>query len=135
MTAIVVAPFAPLPVRFTNLERLRVQESERVVGLRTELGKCGVVTAEEGETLTVFPSAGKIHGAEIDTYNDHRMAMCFGVLGLRVPGIKIKNPSCVKKTFPNFFQKLAAAPPVGLGAVILDAATREPLVGEQLFAV
>ena len=59
MTAIVIAPFAAGPVRFTDVERLRVQESERVAGLRTELGKCGVVTAEEGETLTVFPSAGK----------------------------------------------------------------------------
>ena len=44
------------------------------------------------------------------------MAMCFAILGLKVPGIKIKNPACVKKTFPNFFQKLAAPPPHGLGA-------------------
>ena len=61
--------------------------------------------------------------------------MCFGVLGLRVPGSKIKNPSCVKKTFPNFFQKLAVATPGGLGAVILDAATGQALSGDQLFAV
>jgi 3-phosphoshikimate 1-carboxyvinyltransferase len=61
------------------------------------------------------------------------MAMCFAILGLKVPGIKIKNPACVKKTFPNFFQKLAAAPPLGLGARILDASGR-PLTHEELFA-
>ncbi len=108
MTAIAIAPFASAPVKFTDLERLRVQESERVAGLRIELTKCGARVLEEGETLTVFPSAGKMHGAVIETYNDHRMAMCFGILGLKIPGIKIKNPSCVKKTFPDFFQKLAA---------------------------
>jgi 3-phosphoshikimate 1-carboxyvinyltransferase len=133
MTSIVIAPFATSPTEFTDLERLRVQESERVAGLSAELAKCGVTVVEEGQSLTVFP--GKIHGAEIETYDDHRMAMCFGVLGLKVPGIRIKNPSCVKKTFPNFFQKLAAPPPDGLGAVILDAATVRPLSVDQLFAV
>jgi 3-phosphoshikimate 1-carboxyvinyltransferase len=61
------------------------------------------------------------------------MAMCFAILGLKVPGIKIKNPTCVKKTFPNFFQKLAAPPPRGLGATLLDA-TGRPLSFDQLFA-
>ena len=65
-------------------------------------------------------SVATLHGAEIETYNDHRMAMCFAILGLKVPGIKIKNPACVKKTFPNFFQKLAAPPPHGLGATIWE---------------
>jgi 3-phosphoshikimate 1-carboxyvinyltransferase len=113
---------------------LRVQECERVAALRTELTRCGVKVIEEGQTLTVFPAAGKMHGAEIETYNDHRMAMCFAILGLNIPGIKIKNPACVKKTFPNFFQKLAAPPPAGLGAVILDAATGRALAPAQLFA-
>jgi len=134
MTAIVMAPFAATPTRFTDLERLRVQESERVAGLGAELAKCGVKLKEEGETLTVFPADETMHGAEIETYDDHRMAMCFGVLGLKVPGIKIKNPACVKKTFPNFFQKLAAPPPAGLGAVIRDATTGRVLSEEQLFA-
>jgi 3-phosphoshikimate 1-carboxyvinyltransferase len=62
------------------------------------------------------------------------MAMCFAILGLKVPGIKIKNPVCVKKTFPNFFQKLAAPPPFGLGATILDAKTGRRLGVEELFA-
>lgn len=104
MTAIILATFAIDTIRFTDLGRLRVQECERVVALRTELTKCGAKVVEEGDTLTIYPS--KLHGAEIETYNDHRMAMCFAVLGLKVPGIRIKNPSCVSKTFPNFFEKL-----------------------------
>jgi 3-phosphoshikimate 1-carboxyvinyltransferase len=121
MTAITIAPFAREPCKFTDLGRLRVQETERVVALRTELTRCGAKVIEAGDTLTVYPS--QLHGAEIETYNDHRMAMCFAILGLKVPGIKIKNPSCVKKTFPNFFQKLAAPPPRGLGAAVLDGRT------------
>jgi len=132
MTAIVLASFASQPVKFTDLGRLRVQECERVIALRTELTKCGAKVVEEGDTLTVWPSP--LHGAEIETYNDHRMAMCFAILGLKVPGIKIKNPACVKKTFPNFFQKLAAPPPHGLGATILDAKLGRKLELNELFA-
>jgi len=133
MTAITLSPsLAVRRVHFTNLGRLRVQETERVVALRTELTKCGAKVEEKGDTLTVYPS--KLHGAEIETYNDHRMAMCFAILGLKVPGIKIRNPACVKKTFPNFFQKLAAPPPKGLGAMILDAKSGRKLKEEELFA-
>jgi 3-phosphoshikimate 1-carboxyvinyltransferase len=132
MTAIVIAPFADHTVKFTDLSRLRLQESERVVALRTELAKCGAQVAEEGDTLTVWPSP--LHGAEIETYNDHRLAMCFAVLGLKVPGIKIKNPACVKKTFPNFFQKLAGPPPQGLGATILDGRYGRKIGMNELFA-
>jgi len=133
MTAIVIAPRHSFGVlHFTDLGRLRVQETERVGALRTELTKCGAKVVEEGDTLTVWPSP--LHGAEIETYNDHRMAMCFAILGLKVPGIKIKNPTCVKKTFPNFFQKLAAPPPHGLGATILDAKSGRKLTHEELFA-
>jgi 3-phosphoshikimate 1-carboxyvinyltransferase len=132
MTAIVIAPLAGHPVKFTDLGRLRLQESERVAALRTELAKCGATVAEEGDTLTVWPSP--LHGAEIETYNDHRLAMCFAVLGLKVPGIKIRNPACVKKTFPNFFQKFAAPPPQGLGATILDGKTGRKLNTDELFA-
>lgn len=127
MTAIALAPFAPTVTRFTDLGRLRVQECERVAALRTELSKCGARVEEEGDTLTVFP--GSLHGAEIDTYNDHRMAMCFGMLGLRVPGLKLRNPACVRKTFPNFFDKLAS-----LGAGVVEVATGERLEGEALLA-
>jgi 3-phosphoshikimate 1-carboxyvinyltransferase len=136
MTAIVIAPFAKEEMEFVDLGRLRVQECERVVALRTELTKCGARVVEEGDTLTIWPS--QLHGAEIETYNDHRMAMCFAILGLKVPGIKIKNPACVKKTFPNFFQKLAAKPESGgLGAEIWeikDGQRTRKLSGDDLFA-
>jgi len=138
MTAITIAPLLPFQARFIDLGRLRVQECERVTALRTELTNCGAKVVEEGDTLTVYPSPlEELHGAEIETYNDHRMAMCFAILGLKVPGIKIKNPACVKKTFPNFFQKLAAAPPHGLGAEIWeikDGQRARKLEGADLFA-
>lgn len=120
MTAIVLAPFKSAPTVFTDLQRLRVQECERVLALRTELTKMGARVEESGDNLTVFPS--KLHGAEIETYNDHRIAMCFAVLGLRIPGVILKNPGCVMKTFPNFFRKLSDPAPVGLGVGLRDAA-------------
>ncbi|HUR44582.1 MAG TPA: 3-phosphoshikimate 1-carboxyvinyltransferase [Candidatus Saccharimonadales bacterium] len=132
MTAIALAPFGNHAVLFKDLGRLRVQECERVEALRTELSKCGAKVLEQGDTLEVFPSA--LHGAEIETYNDHRMAMCFAILGLKVSGITLKNPSCVKKTFPNFYQKLAEPAPRGIGARILDGRTGRPLISSELFA-
>jgi 3-phosphoshikimate 1-carboxyvinyltransferase len=127
---------SPPPMVFKDLGRLRVQECDRVKALHDELKKCGarICWPEGRDELQVYPSAGSLHGAEIETYNDHRMAMCFAVLGLKVPGIKLCNPSCVKKTFPNFFQKLAAPPPHGLGATILDARTGQKLSHDDLFA-
>lgn len=122
MTAIVLGPFASGPVHFTDLGRLRKQECERVLALRTELTKCGARIVEESDSLTTWP--GALHGAEIETYDDHRMAMCFAMLGLRVPGMRIHNPACVAKTFPTFFAKLAAPPPAGLGATLLDGEGR-----------
>ena len=119
MTAIVLAPFAGEPKTFVDLGRLRVQESERVTALRTELKKCGAIVTEEGDSLRIVP--GPLHGAEIDTYDDHRMAMCFAMLGLVVEGMRIQNPACVRKTFPNFFQKLSQLPPQGLGVTVRGA--------------
>ena len=116
MTAIVLAPFANEPKKFVELGRLRVQESERVQALHIELKKCGASITEEGDTLRIVP--GPLHGAEIETYGDHRMAMCFAMLGLVVPGIRIRNPECVRKTFPDFFLKLSHPPPSGLGVLV-----------------
>lgn len=132
MTAIVLAPLLSKTSVFTDLGRLRVQESERVAALRTELTKCGVAVLEAGETLSVHPS--KLHGAEIETYDDHRIAMCFATLGLAVPGMRIREPNCVAKTFPNFFAKLAQPAPEGIGATILDAASGRELTEGDLLA-
>ena len=120
LTAMILAPFGRRGTRFTDLGRLRVQECERVQAMRTELAKCGARVEERGDTLEIWP--GPLHGAEIETYDDHRIAMCFAILGLRVPGIRLKNPACVKKTFPNFFQKLAAPAPSGLNIELRDGA-------------
>lgn len=127
MTAIALAPFAPATTAFTDLGRLRVQECERVAALRTELTRCGARVEESGDTLTIHP--GPLHGAVIETYNDHRMAMCFGMLGLRVPGLILRNPACVRKTFPNFFAKLAT-----LGAGVREPEGGTLLTGDRLLA-
>jgi 3-phosphoshikimate 1-carboxyvinyltransferase len=132
MTAIVLAPWAGSPVWFTQLGRLRLQECERVAALRRELARCGAQVVEGDDTLTVYPSA--LHGATIETYNDHRMAMCFSILGLKVAGIKINNPACVKKTFRDFYQKLARPAPAGLGVSIRQAGSSRALDWEELFA-
>jgi len=127
MTAIVLAPFAPAATLFIDLGRLRVQECERVKALRTELTKCGAHVEEIRDSLRIDP--GPLRGAEIETYCDHRIAMCFGMLGLRVPGIRLRNPACVRKTFPNFFAKLAE-----LGVVIQHGSVGTHLSGEDLLA-
>jgi 3-phosphoshikimate 1-carboxyvinyltransferase len=134
LTAMVLAPWLSHPVQFTHLGRLRLQECERVQAMRTELTRCGARVEEANDTLTVYPSAAMMQGAEIRTYDDHRMAMCFAILGLKVEGLTLQNPACVKKTFPNFFQKLAAPSPHGLGVGIRDARTGRPLAVEELFA-
>ena len=113
MTAIVLAPFAESPQEFVDLGRLRVQECERVQALHAELKKCGAFIVEEGNSLRITP--GPLHGAEIETYGDHRMAMCFAILGLVLPGMRIRNPEVVRKTFPDFFEKFSQLPPNGLG--------------------
>ena len=98
-----------------------------MTALHAELAKCGAAVEESGDMLTIHP--GVLHGAEIETYDDHRVAMCFGMLALRVPGLRLRKPECVRKTFPNFFAKLA-----GLGVVVQDAATGRGLGGEELLA-
>lgn len=131
MTAIVLAPLADHPVKFTDLGRLRLQECERVKALKTELQRCGARVEEEGDSLMIFPS--KLHGGLVETYNDHRMAMCFATFGLAVEGIRIRHPSCVRKTFPNFFQKWSTPPPEGLGISILDE--RGQVIGRDQLSI
>lgn len=132
MTAIVLAALGAVPRRFVDLARLRAQECERVAALRTELTRCGVRVVEEGESLTVFP--GTLRPAVVETYGDHRMVMCFALLALRHPEIRLRHPACVEKTFPNFFQKLSANPPFGLGTAIRNGHSGQKLKGKELTA-
>ena len=107
MTLVICALFGERPLELSEAARMRRQECDRLRALVTELKRVGARVEEKAEGLVVWPArSGQLHGAEIETENDHRLAMCFGVLGLKVPGMRIKNPGCVSKTFPNFFEKL-----------------------------
>ena len=100
----VVAPFADGPVRITGIDFIRRKETDRIAAVVTELRRLGIEATEDEDGFTVHP--GTPTSGVVDTYDDHRMAMSFAVLGLVVPGITIDNPSCVNKTFPEFFEVL-----------------------------
>lgn len=87
-----------------NVAHLRFKESDRLQALATELCKIGIHARETEDGLAV--EGGPAKGAEIETYKDHRIAMSFAVLGLAVPGIVIRDPGCVAKSFPDFWEKL-----------------------------
>jgi len=99
-----VAVFAEGNTRIRNVRNLRYKETDRITAIVNELKKVGVGVKEFEDGIEIIPSPP--HSAEISTYNDHRMAMSFALIGLRVQGIKIKNPGCVDKTFPDFFERL-----------------------------
>ena len=92
------------PLVLTGIDFIRRKETDRIAAVVTELRRLGVVATEDDDGFTVQP--GRPHPGVVDTYDDHRMAMSFALLGLVVPGIVIDNPSCVNKTFPDFFDVL-----------------------------
>jgi 3-phosphoshikimate 1-carboxyvinyltransferase len=104
MTLAAVACFAEGPTTIRNVAHIRHKETDRLAALATELRRVGADVDEFADGLTITPRP--LHGAEIETYNDHRMAMSLALLGLKVPGIVIKNPGCVAKTYPGFFADL-----------------------------
>lgn len=104
-TLATIAPFASSPTRIRGIASARVKETDRVHATCTELARLGVRVEEHEDGMTMHPCE-KFNPAVIQTYNDHRMAMSFALIGLRVPGITIEDPSCVSKTFPNFFEVL-----------------------------
>jgi 3-phosphoshikimate 1-carboxyvinyltransferase len=104
MTLAAVACFAEGPTTIRNVAHIRHKETDRVAALATELRLAGIVVEEFEDGLTIHP--GTLHGASMETYNDHRMAMSMSLLGLRIPGIIIRNPGCVAKTYPEFFRDL-----------------------------
>jgi 3-phosphoshikimate 1-carboxyvinyltransferase len=105
-TLAAIAPFADGPTTFRGVEHARLKETDRVAALATELRKLGQQVVERPDGLTIVPQP--IVPADIDTYDDHRMAMSFGVATLRAPGIRILDPGCTAKTFPDFFDRLIA---------------------------
>ena len=104
LTLAAIAPFADSKVTIRNIEHTRWQETDRIHAMVTELRKLGVPVVEHQDGLEISPAS--ITPAAIDTYEDHRMAMAFSLVGLRVPGIRINDPECVSKTFPHYFQIL-----------------------------
>ena len=104
MTLAAVACFADGPTTIRNVGHIRHKETDRLAALATELRRIGAGVEEWADGLTITPAP--LHGAAIETYNDHRMAMSLALVGLRVPGIIIKNPGCVAKTYPGFFADL-----------------------------
>jgi 3-phosphoshikimate 1-carboxyvinyltransferase len=103
-TLSVVALFAEGTTRIRNVGHIRHKETDRIGAVATELRKLGATVVEHDGGLDITP--GTFRGAEIDTYNDHRMAMSFAIAGLVQPGVHIRNPGCTAKTYPLFFDDL-----------------------------
>ena len=107
MTLGVVALFAQEPTRITNVAHIRHKETDRIAALACELLKFGATVTEFDDGLEIVPPKTFPDGEkEINTYDDHRMAMSFAIAGLRVPGVVIRDPGCVAKTYPGFFDDL-----------------------------
>ena len=105
-TLAVLAPFADSPTRIRKVGFIRHHESDRIAALAAELKRMGAKVEEFDDGLEVHPS--KLNAAAIKTYDDHRIAMSFAIVGLRLAGLIIENPSCTSKTYPGFFTQLAA---------------------------
>lgn len=105
-TLAVVAAFAEGSTEITNIGHLRVKECDRLSGMVTELSRIGAKVEEYPDRMVIHGEGGRnLHGAEIETYSDHRMAMSMAVAGLKVPGIKITGELCVAKSFPDFWER------------------------------
>jgi len=104
LTLACIAPFASTPTTIRGIGHIRLQESDRLTAMATELTKLGIKVDEGKDYITIYP--GKPQPAEIDTYDDHRIAMSFTLIGLKTPGTVINNPECCAKTFENYYDVL-----------------------------
>ena len=105
LTLAAIAPFSDGPIKITGISHIRGQECDRINAITENLGKLGIKTElEEDDSIIIYP--GEVHGAELETYDDHRVAMSFALTGVKVPGVKILNPECCKKTFKEYFEVL-----------------------------
>lgn len=107
MTLAVCALFADGPCRLGNIASWRVKETDRIAAMATELRKLGATVDAGADYLDITPPLRLIDGAEIDTYEDHRIAMCFSLAALGGVRVRINNPKCVNKTFPEYFDRFA----------------------------
>jgi 3-phosphoshikimate 1-carboxyvinyltransferase len=104
-TLAAIAPFANSPTTIRGIASARLKETDRVAAMCAELRSLGVAVEERADGLAIFPAA-RLQPARIETYDDHRMAMAFALVGLRSAGVEIENPGCVSKTFPGYFSVL-----------------------------
>src|SRR5262245_58108631 len=104
MTLGAVACFADGPTAIRNVAHIRHKETDRLTALAAELRKLGAEVEGRPDGLTITPRP--LTGCAVDTYNDHRMAMSLALVGLKVPGVVIRHPGCVAKTYPGFWQDL-----------------------------
>lgn len=104
MTLAAMAPYADGIVRIENIGHIRLQESDRIHAIATELSRFGIRCDEEQDAVTIYP--GEPKPAVVQTYDDHRMAMAFALTGLRTEGIEIADPMCCRKTFETYFEVL-----------------------------
>src|SRR5205823_6144439 len=105
-TLAAVALFAAGPTTITGVAHIRHKETDRIGNLAAELRKLGATVEELPDGMRLTP--GPLRGATIETYHDHRMAMSLALAGLLLPGVVIKDPGCVAKTYPGFFGDLAS---------------------------
>jgi 3-phosphoshikimate 1-carboxyvinyltransferase len=103
-TLAAVSLFADGPTTVAGVAHIRHKETDRIGNLAIELRKIGATVDELPDGLRIMP--GPLHGARIETYHDHRMAMSLSLVGLRVPGVMILDPNCTEKTYPQFFDDL-----------------------------
>ena len=103
MTLAVMAMFAHGETKLTNIESWRVKETDRIVAMQTELEKLGAKVISTKGSITISPPIEIKNNVEIETYNDHRIAMCFSLITLANKNITILDPDCVNKTYPNYF--------------------------------
>ncbi len=108
MTAAVLALFADGPCVIRNIASWRVKETDRIAAMAQELRKLGAVVEERSDSIRIAPPKGLTHGAAIDTYDDHRMAMCFSLASLGGVAVTINEPDCVAKTYPDYFAALSS---------------------------
>ena len=103
LTLAAVSAFAKSPTRITGIAHIRLQESDRLLAIKNELEKLGVGAAMGDGEISIFPKEMDGQDVEIETYDDHRVAMAFALVGLRRGGVVIKNPDCTAKTFKDYF--------------------------------
>ncbi|HEX7574557.1 MAG TPA: 3-phosphoshikimate 1-carboxyvinyltransferase, partial [Bacteroidota bacterium] len=101
---VAIALFADGETTIRGVGQLRYKESNRLEGFAGELRKLGAEIGVEGDVMSVRQA--KLHGALLRTHDDHRLAMSFAVIGLRVPGVIIEDPGCVRKSYPSFWEEL-----------------------------